>query len=1056
MANGAVTQVDLKKYWERSDEIDRDLLTYLAYTTSPTSLDLLSILVKTPVVAVLNGMERLLRVRIVSERKDSGKGIYFFDETKLTPFIDETADEEKKDKVLRNILLHYSTAMEDGDEKTIVLAELYRRLNNVGEGLPYIRNAADILYKKGQKERATVYYGYIMENLIREKEDDPLTKDLFEGILDKLPVTDHQVLSLETQKLLLTKAEEAAERSERWDNLAKIKLSLGMIAQGEGRLEEASQYFNDSWKVAERTGDQHILKTAALSLSRFLFWEGRFSEAINRYEKVVGNLEEFGDDEITLTASVILGCCYVMCGRVSRGLGMIDAGRGKAESLGLPNVIALGDIMSALSLIEIRKMPEAERYVNRILSTPEGIHDNYILWAANSCLAYIHYTRNEFAEAYECQKKIIEYGRSMGLIQHRGSHDFEYLTGLEQKGFYLEEMNFELEISKMLGWNNPHTRGVALRYRALKNLRSRESKGRAFLDLRNSEKCLQQSGAQIELARTWIVLGDAYLKEGEVKVAQAYLGKAWEIFSKIDKSLFPADLLVIMMPQEQKIEFMIDRIIDINESLSMARDMSSFLERVINLAMDFVMAMRGAFFILEHSGEPKAIASRNFDPLMLRIEQVNLIKETILAAVKDGKELIMPGIRTSGHLSDTSLREAGIRSLVCMPARLGDKTHGYLYLDNHLGGEPFPENYLPFVRLLCNQIAVGLSNIAVYEETRELKDRFADEAIFYKKEMGITGPTEMIIGKSRDIVTVLDQVRHVAPTDSSVLITGETGVGKELVAKAIHSLSSRKDGPFIPVNLAALPHDLVASELFGHEKGAFTGAHERQKGRFELADGGTIFLDEIGDLPLNVQVKLLRVLQEGTFERLGSAKPIISNFRVIAATNKDLVVEVEHGTFRRDLFYRLNVFPISVPALRNRKEDIALLAEHFVRKFAAKMGKKIRALPAEALKALLDYRWPGNVRELEHFIERAVIVSDGSKITLSTLENTVLQRITSDNTDTIPLADMERQYIEKILLATRWKVSGPHGAASILGMKPTTLLSRMKKLGIKKSSEIEP
>ena len=291
---------------------------------------------------------------------------------------------------------------------------------------------------------------------------------------------------------------------------------------------------------------------------------------------------------------------------------------------------------------------------------------------------------------------------------------------------------------------------------------------------------------------------------------------------------------------------------------------------------------------------------------------------------------------------------------------------------------------------------MGLSNIRIYEEMRERKDRFEEEAIFYKQEMGIASSPEMIIGKSAAIKTVIDQMRQVACTDSSVLIMGETGVGKELVAKAIHNLSERRDGPFIPVNLAAFPQELVASELFGHEKGAFTGAHEKNKGRFELADGGTIFLDEIGDLPFNVQVKLLRVLQDGAFERLGSAKPIQSDFRVIAATNKDLSLEVEKGTFRQDLYYRLNVFPVHVPSLRERKEDIPLIGHHFVDKFSKKMGKGIRRIPGEELKKLMEYHWPGNVRELKHLIERAVILSDGSRITFSSLLHVSAHRATGD------------------------------------------------------------
>jgi transcriptional regulator with GAF, ATPase, and Fis domain len=435
--------------------------------------------------------------------------------------------------------------------------------------------------------------------------------------------------------------------------------------------------------------------------------------------------------------------------------------------------------------------------------------------------------------------------------------------------------------------------------------------------------------------------------------------------------------------------------------------------------------------------------------LLLKADQSKVIRDVLNHVILYGCELIMPGpIDVACNITDEDLSAAGITSLICMPVRLASETHGYLYLDNRLGKKLFPENHIPYVRLLCSQIAVGLSNLKVYDEIRQQKDQIEDEAIFYKREMGIVSPNETIIGKSNAVEVVMEQIRHVAPTVSSVLITGETGVGKELVAKAIHNLSDRRGGPFIPINLAALPHELVTTELFGHEKGAFTGASEKTKGRFELAHGGTIFFDEIGDLPLSAQVMLLRVLQEGTFERLGSAKPIKSDFRVIAATNRDLHREVGKGTFRHDLYYRLNVFPIYVPPLRERKEDIAILARHFIQRFSQQMGKAIRTVPSDELKKLLDYHWPGNVRELRHFVERAVILASGEKISFSGLDHSNGSLPSQDNGTMRSLADVEKEYISKVLVNTQWRISGPHGASSILGLKPTTLLFRMKKLGI--------
>jgi transcriptional regulator with GAF, ATPase, and Fis domain len=282
------------------------------------------------------------------------------------------------------------------------------------------------------------------------------------------------------------------------------------------------------------------------------------------------------------------------------------------------------------------------------------------------------------------------------------------------------------------------------------------------------------------------------------------------------------------------------------------------------------------------------------------------------------------------------------------------------------------------------------------------------------------------------------------------LIVGETGVGKELVAKAIHNLSGRREGPLIPVNLVSFPQELVASELFGYEKGAFTGAKERRRGRFELAGGGTLFLDEVADLPLPIQAKLLRILQEGTFERLGSEQSIRSNFRLIAATNKDLAKEVEKGRFRQDLFYRMNVFPIALPPLRGRKADIPSIASHLLDKYNQKMGKRIRRIPSQEMERLLHYGWPGNVRELEHVIERAVIISEGTSIDFSELDRLSGTAVPGSDRESMRLRDMERQHIKKALVVSGFRIYGPGGAAAKLDLKPTTLCSMMKRLGIGK------
>jgi len=301
---------------------------------------------------------------------------------------------------------------------------------------------------------------------------------------------------------------------------------------------------------------------------------------------------------------------------------------------------------------------------------------------------------------------------------------------------------------------------------------------------------------------------------------------------------------------------------------------------------------------------------------------------------------------------------------------------------------------------------------------------------------------EGIVGSSAALREVLDHIRTVGPTDSTVLIAGETGTGKELIAQAIHNNSSRRGRPFVKLNCAAIPLGLLESELFGHEKGAFTGAVAQRLGRFEAADGGTLFLDEIGDIPLELQAKLLRVLQEQEFERLGSTYTRRVNVRVVAATNQDLAGLVAEKLFRMDLYYRLNVFPIALPPLRHRLEDIPMLVAHFVNRYAANMGKQIEKITSEAMEALVHYPWPGNIRELQNFIERAVILTRGDVLLLAPLPTLAF------STEPVTLADAERDHILSALRQSNWVVGGAAGAASRLGVKRTTLISKMRKRGL--------
>jgi formate hydrogenlyase transcriptional activator len=376
--------------------------------------------------------------------------------------------------------------------------------------------------------------------------------------------------------------------------------------------------------------------------------------------------------------------------------------------------------------------------------------------------------------------------------------------------------------------------------------------------------------------------------------------------------------------------------------------------------------------------------------------------------------------------------------------------------------DAFTGNDIEFLTQIANQVAIAVENACAFGEIRDLKDQLSKEKLYLEDEIRSEMNFAQIIGKSAALHRVLKPVETVAPTDSTVLIYGETGTGKELIARAIHDLSPRRSKPFVKLNCAAIPTGLLESELFGHEKGAFTGAIAQRIGRFEVANGGTIFLDEIGEIPLELQTKLLRVLQEREFERLGSSRTLRTDARLIAATNRDLEEMVSEQKFRSDLFFRLNVFPVHVPPLREREGDIPLLVGHFAQQFSRRMNKAIETIPSTTMDALCRYHWPGNIRELQNVIERAVILSTDSTLNVDVAdlkisaghvaEKTTPPRSPRNGALQDVLEQSQRQHILKALSECNWVVAGPHGAAAHLGLKRSTLQLRMKKFGISRPS----
>jgi len=494
-------------------------------------------------------------------------------------------------------------------------------------------------------------------------------------------------------------------------------------------------------------------------------------------------------------------------------------------------------------------------------------------------------------------------------------------------------------------------------------------------------------------------------------------------------------------------------LVEISRELSSSLELEKLLPAILSSLRSIARYERTILCILDEDGKSVRLYgdALEWEPFVNHGSVIPLEQSLSARAIETREVAFLAAgdLRGMDEPLARAMYEGGVRSVCSVPLVAGNRIWGALN-PTSMTENAFGPSEVEYLQQVANQIAAALQNAHAYREIAELKERLAQEKRYLEYEIRSANRSDDIIGNSPALKRVLDYSAIVADTDSTVLITGETGTGKERIARMIHSMSRRKDRNFIKVNCAAIPTGLLESELFGHEKGAFTGAISQKVGRLELADKGTLLLDEVGEIPLELQPKLLRVLQDQEFERLGGTKTIHVDVRLIAATNRDLVRAVEDKEFRGDLFYRLHVFPLHLPALRDRREDIPMLIRHFVEKCAARLHKRIDVIPEEAVQAMMHWSWPGNIRELENFVERSVILSEGNRLDppLGELREEI-SRPPSDSDGT--LRDREREHIIEILRQTRGALSGPAGAAARLGLKRTTLQYKMQRLGISRT-----
>jgi formate hydrogenlyase transcriptional activator len=545
----------------------------------------------------------------------------------------------------------------------------------------------------------------------------------------------------------------------------------------------------------------------------------------------------------------------------------------------------------------------------------------------------------------------------------------------------------------------------------------------------------------------------------EFDVFDARAHRVVDVASVLASNAQLTDLLTILQRERDQLDLLLDvtnAVVTQLDTRELFRAVAPALRRCCSADVAALSLFDPDAGVLRHHvcDAPEDFCTRSDVPM---IAELTLDGSASGHVFKTGTPRVFSHSELDAFPESAFIRARGIRSACAVPLATAHGTLGTLNL-GAFSDDAFSPDQFPLLTRVAGQIAIAVRNAFSYERIEELNAQLAREKLYLEDEIRGDYQFEEIIGRSKALDRVLREIQTVAPTDSTVLITGETGSGKELVARAIHQLSTRAEHAFVKLNCAAIPTGLLESELFGHEKGAFTGAINQRIGRFELANRGTVFLDEVGEIPLELQPKLLRVLQEREFERLGSTRTLRTNARLIAATNRDLAALADEQRFRQDLFYRLNVFPITVPPLRERREDIPMLVRHFAQQFARRMKKNVENISTDTMDTLTRYDWPGNIRELQNLIERAVILStgptldvpvaalNGRRTTPAYASAPAGQLPHGREAETLEAAD--RRHIIAALERTNWVIAGPNGAAARLGIKRSTLQFRMRKLGI--------
>ncbi|MBU2547698.1 MAG: sigma 54-interacting transcriptional regulator [Proteobacteria bacterium] len=848
---------------------------------------------------------------------------------------------------------------------------------------------------------------------------------------------------------LLKKARDMAARSGDRRSRVLIGLHYATFYYLNDRREEALEILALELAEVKELGDEDILSQCAEFFGLYYYLTGMYREASDYFDQALQAAAARGDLALYWPLQVFLGYSLACLGHFHRAIGLLDATRRRAMQQGESALASYVRAVLGAVLLMMNKRSEASFHVHGARSEAEA-HDN--LMARHLCdliLAYKAFEEGRGQEANERVGEVFSRIRQDDLkVRHYPTpYILEMLYELRRQGYEaLAGMDFRTELAWMLESPNYHLKGVALRIRALYRAETDPADEAVLADLKAGEECLIRSGVAVELARTRTAMARFHLGQGSRDRAAALALLAWQDMSGHQADQFPTDLQFLIETRDDaraerpESEEMLERLFEMIGQLAPSPNLDELLGRLVDALNRFFRAERGGLFWFsdDRRKRPELKAARNMTPEEAFSERFRSSLNQVFRSFRERRPVLVRSERNRpGPAGEQPL------SLICLPIEFKGRFRGVLYHDNS-----YVDDYGDFLntsilRKLAGHVGAYVERIMEYGAIREERDLLVSARRLQMEGTDLGG----ILTRSPIMKRLLAEADRAAASGSTVLITGETGVGKELLARRIHTLGLRPSGPFIAVDLASTPENLVESDLFGHEKGAFTGAERQRPGRLELAHLGTLFIDELGEIPGSIQVKLLRVLQEKQFYRVGGSRILTSDFRLVAATNRNLEEEVLAGRFRRDLFYRLNVIPLLVPPLRDRPGDAVFLAVHFIELFAARLNRPpIRLRPEDETK-LENYPWPGNIRELKNVIERAVLLSEGGALDLR-LPGGPASAPGGILDDAPSLDELQRRYIRLVLDETGGRIGGPGGAAERLGMKRTSLYARMRKLGL--------